>query len=215
MVEQKDSNRIINEFKRQGKNCVAVCSTDKKSIAKLKSAIFNLFEDVLQRNKGKGVFKAIRLMVAGIPNTGKSTLINALVGFKKAITGDKAGVTRTGQWAKLEDLELFDTPGTMPPSFENQTNARHLAYIGCVNDDILDFPDLTLELLKELQQTHPQLLMARYNLPSVEMEGLELYEAICQKRGFIMKGKEFDYDRCANAVIDDLRKCRIGKICFE
>ena len=91
-------------------------------------------------------------MAAGIPNTGKSTIINALCGGKKAVTGNKAGVTKGKQWVRLRELELLDTPGTMPPAFDNQTLAIHLAYIGSMNDANIDFGDLAFELLKELKE---------------------------------------------------------------
>lgn len=214
-VKISDLQRVLTAMKKEGKNCVAVSSFDKKSLVKLKNELFNMFDDIISKNREKGIFKAVRVMVAGIPNTGKSTLINSLVGSKKAVTGDKAGVTRSGQWVKLSDLELFDTPGTMPPSFDNQKNALHLAYIGSVNDDILDMGDLALELIKELRDNYPELLKARYGLENVDKEGLELFDEICLQRGFVLKGRELDYDRCANAVIDDLRKGRIGKICFD
>ena len=94
-------------------------------------------------------------MVAGIPNTGKSTIVNLLSGQKRAKTGDKAGVTRDVRWLKCGAFDLLDTPGTMPPSFDNQYHARHLAYIGSINDDILDMDDVALELLGELAEKYP------------------------------------------------------------
>ena len=103
----------------------------------------------------------------------------------------------------------------MPFSFENQEDAKHLAYIGCVNDDILDFGDLTFELIKELKGKYPELLKARYGLTDLDKETIEIFDDICLKRGFILKGKEPDYDRASVAIIDDLRKGRIGKIIFE
>ena len=215
LVEQKDVNRILDSFKRQSKQCIAVSFFDKKSMVKLKSTFLSMFDDIIKRNEEKGVFKPIRAMVVGIPNTGKSTVINALCSAKKAITGDKAGVTRSGQWVKTGTFELFDTPGTMPFSFENQEDAKHLAYIGCVNDDILDFGDLTFELIKELKDKYPELLKARYGLTDLDKETIEIFDDICLKRGFILKGKEPDYDRASVAIIDDLRKGRIGKIIFE
>ena len=154
-------------------------------------------------------------MVAGIPNTGKSTIINSLCGGKKAITGDKAGVTKGKQWVRLRELELLDTPGTMPPAFDNQILAKHLAYIGSMNDANIDFNDLAFELLKELQVTYPNLLKSKYGIENTEVETLELFDAICVRRGFLRRGGEFDYDRCAVAIIDDFRKGRIGKIILD
>ena len=161
------------------------------------------------------MYKPLRIMVAGIPNTGKSTLINAFAGAKKAVTGDKAGVTKGKQWIKLEGLELLDTPGTMPPSFDDQTYAKHLAYIGSINDDILDFEELTLELLGELAKNRPSALEAKYGITDFGAPPLELYEQVCRRRGFLLRGGEYDYERCAKAVVDDFRKGRMGKIALE
>ena len=127
-------------------------------------------------------------MVAGIPNTGKSTIINTISGGKRAETGDKAGVTRANKWIRLGDFELLDTPGTMPPSFENQTYAKHLAYIGSLNDDILDTEGLALELIDELKIIAPDKLMEKYSLTSLDKEPLALYDDICKRRGFLLRG---------------------------
>ena len=129
-----------------------------------------ILKEKLERNKLKGVFKPVRIMVAGIPNTGKSTIINALCGGKKAVTGNKAGVSKGKQWVRLRELELLDTPGTMPPAFENQYLAKHLAYIGSMNDANIDFNDLAYELLKELAEKYPQLLKEKYGMRSLNMQ---------------------------------------------
>ena len=156
----------------------------------------------------------MRVMVAGIPNTGKSTIINALSGGKKTQTGNKAGITRGKQWVRLKDLELLDTPGTMPPAFDDQQSALRLAYIGSMNDANIDFNDLAFELLKELSVKYPELLKARYGTEGVQ-EPLDAMNAICVRRGFLLKGGDYDYERCAAAVIDDFRKGRIGKIFLD
>mgnify|MGYP002801834758 FL=1 len=153
-------------------------------------------------------------MVAGIPNTGKSTVINALAGGKRAVTGDKAGVTRGKQWIRCAGFELLDTPGTMPPSFENQTLAQHLAYIGSINDDILDFYGLSLELLRELAENYPALLRERYAIEEISSPA-EMLGGICKRRGFVLRGGEYDLERGARALMDDFRKGRIGKITLE
>ncbi|MBE7083231.1 MAG: ribosome biogenesis GTPase YlqF [Clostridiales bacterium] len=215
LVETKDVNRTIAEFKNESKETVAISAMDKRAVDLLYAKLFSLLKDKLERNKEKGVFKPIRFMVAGIPNTGKSTIINALCGGKKAITGDKAGVTKGKQWVRLRELELLDTPGTMPPAFENQTLAKHLAFIGSMNDANIDFNDLAFELLKELKEKYPNLLKSKYGIENTEVETLELFDAICVRRGFLRRGGEYDYDRCAVAIIDDFRKGRIGKIILD
>ncbi len=215
LVEKADVIRTVQEFKAEGRETVAVSAMDKKAVDLLYERIFNLLKEKLERNKLKGIFKPIRIMVAGIPNTGKSTIINALCGGKKAITGDKAGVTKGKQWVRLRELELLDTPGTMPPAFDNQELAKHLAYIGSMNDANIDFNDLAYELLKELKDKYPKLLKAKYDLEDLEVETIDLFNAICTRRGFLRRGGEYDYDRLSTAVIDDFRKGRIGKIILD
>lgn len=215
LVDGADVKRTVAEFMAEGKAMVAVSAMDKRAVDLLYARIFDLLKEKLERNKLKGVFKPIRIMVAGIPNTGKSTIINALCGGKKAITGDKAGVTKGKQWVRLKELELLDTPGTMPPAFDNQTLAKHLAYIGSMNDANIDFNDLAFELIKELKEKYPKLLKEKYNIENLEVETLELFNAICVRRGFLRRGGEYDYDRCSTAVIDDFRKGRIGKIILD
>ena len=215
LVEKEDVSRTVKEFSIEGKETVAISAMDKKAIDLLYSRIFALLKEKLDRNKEKGIFKPVRIMVAGIPNTGKSTIINALCGGKKTITGNKAGVTKGKQWVRLRELELLDTPGTMPPAFENQTLAKHLAYIGSMNDANIDFNDLAFELIKELAEKYPKLLQEKYDIEDVTLPTLELFNAICVRRGFLMKGGDFDYERCATAVVDDFRKGRIGKIILD
>lgn len=215
LVDKADAARICAAFAAEGKAAAAVCLTDKKTVSRLYEKILSALKDKLERNRAKGVYKPLRIMVAGIPNTGKSTLINAFAGAKKAVTGDKAGVTKGKQWIKLEGLELLDTPGTMPPSFDDQTYAKHLAYIGSINDDILDFEELTLELLGELAKNRPSALEAKYGITDFGVPPLELYEQVCRRRGFLLRGGEYDYERCAKAVVDDFRKGRMGKIALE
>ena len=215
LVEQRDIARNLSALKAEGKQAVAAVGTEKRSVRAVYDGIFSMLAEKTARNRAKGVFKPMRVMVAGIPNTGKSTVINSLSGAKKAVTGDKAGVTKGKQWIRLFDLELLDTPGTMPPSFENQELAKHLAYIGSVNDDILDFTELAPELLEELWQRYPALLAEKYGIGEEEDTPLKKSEKVCRRRGFLLRGGEYDYERCAKAVVDDFRKGRIGKICLE
>ena len=215
LVQVSDIKRTIHEFSLEGKECIATSTMDKRTVDLLYAKIFSLLKDKLERNKEKGIFKPVRIMVAGIPNTGKSTIINSLCGGKKAITGNKAGVTKGKQWVRLRELELLDTPGTMPPAFENQTLAKHLAYIGSMNDANIDFNDLAFELLAELKEKYPELLKAKYSIEDLGVETLDLFNAICVRRGFLMRGGDYDYERCATAIIDDFRKGRIGKIILD
>lgn len=158
LIEKSDAEKMIRAFKKENKTAIAVSAMDKRAVDGLYNAIFAMLSEKLEKNKEKGVFKPLRIMVAGIPNTGKSTIINGLVGGKKTVTGNKAGVTKGKQWVRIRELELLDTPGTMPPSFRNQEEARRLAFIGSMNDANLDFGDLAVELLEELKKIIPNCL---------------------------------------------------------
>ncbi len=177
------------------------------------SALDGLVAEKREKNAQKGYNKTFRFMVVGVPNTGKSTVINLLAGAKRAVTGDKAGVTRGKQWIRLDGFELLDTPGTMPPAFENQRLALHLAYVGSINDDILDTDDIALALLEELYEKYPANLGARYGISGGTP--LEMLEQVAKKRGFMLRGGEYDYERAERAVIDDFRKGRLGAVTLD
>ncbi|MBQ8229331.1 MAG: ribosome biogenesis GTPase YlqF [Clostridia bacterium] len=208
------ADAFLKLFEDKGKLAVKCDSTNISTKRILVQKLNAITEEKRARAQAKGLNRTFRFMVAGIPNTGKSTIVNLLSGQKRAKTGDKAGVTRDVRWLKCGAFDLLDTPGTMPPSFDNQYHARHLAYIGSINDDILDMDDIALELLGELAEKYPQYLTERYGITDFS-EKLGMYEALCKRRGFILRGGEFDYERGAKALIDDFRKGRIGKICLE
>lgn len=205
---------FVKMFEDKGKYCVKCNSTNIATKRILLQQLNAITEEKRARAQAKGLNRTFRFMVAGIPNTGKSTIVNLLSGQKRAKTGDKAGVTRDVRWLKCGAFDLLDTPGTMPPSFDNQDLAKHLAYIGSINDDILDMDDIALELLGELAEKYPEYLTERYGITDFESK-LGMYEALCKRRGFILRGGEFDYERGAKALIDDFRKGRIGKMCLE
>ncbi len=213
LADQK-ADGFVRLIEGKGKACVKCNSTNISSKRLLVQKLTALTEEKRARAEAKGLNRTFRFMVAGIPNTGKSTIVNLLSGQKRAKTGDKAGVTRDVRWLKCGAFDLLDTPGTMPPAFDNQHLARHLAYIGSINDDILDMDDVALELLGELAELYPQYLTERYGITDFSGK-LGMYEALCKRRGFILRGGEFDYERGAKALIDDFRKGRIGKICLE
>ena len=209
------TDTFVTEINQSGALAVKCAAAQASSAAKqIGAKALELLREKRERDAAKGIVRPLKFMVAGIPNTGKSTIINALSGQKRAITGDRAGVTRGKQWIRCAGFELLDTPGTMPPSFENQTLAQHLAYIGSINDDILDFYGLSLELLRELAAGYPALLKERYALEDLSSPAAML-GGVCKRRGFIVRGGEYDFERGSRALIDDFRKGRIGKITLE
>ncbi len=171
-----------------------------------------LCEQKIKKAEGKGLNAFIKAMVVGVPNSGKSTLVNNLCGKAKAITGDKAGVTRGKQWVNVgENIHLLDTPGTLYPNLENQGSALRLALLGSIRNEVLDFGELAVGLIKELRKLKPEALKARYGVDD-EGEPYEVIEKIAEARKLKSKGGEVDYDRASAMMIDDFRKGRLGKI---
>lgn len=160
--------------------------------------------------------RPLRLMIFGVPNVGKSSLINKLTGKKSAKTGDRPGVTRGKQWLTLTNgMQLLDTPGILWPKFEDPDVGLNLAFCGSIRDEILDVETLCLELIKVLLQDYSSLLEARYKVEEISEDGLEAMEQIALKRGFIFPGKRIDYERTAKTVLDEFRGGKIGRITLE
>ncbi|MDE5619603.1 MAG: ribosome biogenesis GTPase YlqF, partial [Ruminococcus sp.] len=160
---------------------------------------------------------AVRLRIVGIPNVGKSSLINRLAGSKRAKVEDRPGVTRTKQWVKLDNnVELLDMPGVLWPKFEDQNVAIKLAFTGAVSDDILDIETLAMKLLVFLKENYPQSLKERYKIDYTDDEsGLDLLEKIGKKRGMMISGGEINTERAAITVIDEFRSAKLGRITLE
>lgn len=213
LVDSDSLKSIVEIFKRKGLNYLVTVGSNSKDAKAIFSAVSNLLKEKVENREKKGVNKSLRFMVCGIPNTGKSTIINNLSGKRATQTGDKAGVTKGKQWIKLDNLELLDTPGTMPPNFDNQEYARHLAYIGSINDDILDIETLCLDFIEDMENKFPNVIKDKYGVEGEKP--IEIFDAICLKRGYVMRGREPDYTRCARAVIDEFRKGKLGKLCLE
>lgn len=204
---------LLKKIRDKGAAAIKINAVNSGSRRDISGAIDKLVAEKRERAALKGQSKVFRFMIAGVPNTGKSTLINLLAGSRRAETGDKAGVTRGKQWIRCDGFELLDTPGTMPPAFENQQLARRLAYVGSINDDILDLDDVALELLKELSEKYPSRLKERYDVS--DGTPLEMLEGVCKKRGFLLRGGDYDYERGDRAVIDDFRKGKLGRITLD
>lgn len=207
------ADNILKIIRGKGAAAVKINAVNAGSKRDITGAIDSLIAEKRARALEKGQTRIFRFMIAGVPNTGKSTLINLLAGSRRAETGDKAGVTRGKQWIRCGSFELLDPPGTMPPAFENQKLAARLAFVGSINDDILDIDDIALALLAEIYEKYPVRLAERYGI-----EGgtpLEMLETVCKKRGFLLRGGDYDYERAERAVIDDLRKGKLGKITLD
>ena len=179
--------------------------------------LFKLLESMeAEKNQDKVRIKPYRLMIVGVPNVGKSSLINRMTGKKSAQTGDKPGVTRGKQWLKLKNnMQLLDTPGILWPKFEDPKAGLNLAFCGSIRDEILDVPTLAMELIGVLGERYPQLLMERYKLEELGETPLENMESMAMKRGCILPGKRIDYERIGKLVLDEFRGSKIGRITLE
>ena len=194
-------------------------STASGASTKILEKIEKLCAIKINKNLQKGVNANIKVMVIGVPNCGKSTVINNLCGKAKTITGDKAGVTRGKQWVTVrKNIQVLDTPGTLYPNLSNEKMARYLAYIGSIKNEILDFNELCFEFVKDILREYPTAFQERYGItyeisenPANE-EVVEIIEQIANARHFISKGGDIDYDRTCIMIIDDFRKKRLGNI---
>lgn len=181
----------------------------------------NLLEKMLLKeqelkNKDQIRKRNLRMMIVGVPNVGKSSLINRLTGKKSAQTGDRPGVTKGKQWLTLKNgMQLLDTPGILWPKFEDPKVGLNLAFCGSIKDEVLDTATLALELITVLQERYPKMLIERYKLDDVSELPLDTMEDIARKRGFILPGKRIDYERCARTVLDEFRSSKIGRITLE
>ena len=173
-------------------------------------------QDIVGKALQKGIRKTVRAMVVGIPNVGKSTMINRLYGRAVAQIGDRPGVTKSNQWVKISPyLELLDTPGLLWPKFEDQEAARRLCYIGCVKDEVVNLSDLAIHLLEELCIRIPDRVVERYHIKNTSLRNLDLLDAVCAGRGWLLKGAQYDYDRCCSVVLDEFRAGKLGRITLE
>lgn len=179
--------------------------------------LFRLLERLkADKNKEQVRNKPFRLMIVGVPNVGKSSLINRMTGKKSTKTGDRPGVTKGKQWLTLSNgMQLLDTPGILWPKFEDPKAGLDLAFCGSIKDEILDTATLALELIKVLQAEYPEQLMARYKIDEICKEALDTMEAIAVKRGWILSGKRIDYERCGRTILDEFRAGLIGRITLE
>ena len=168
------------------------------------------------RNAERSVKRPLRIMIVGVPNVGKSSLINRLTGKRSAMTGDKPGVTKGKQWLTLTNgMQLLDTPGILWPKFEDPDVGLNLAFCGSIKDDILGVQDLGYELIRVLGERYPELLRERYKLEEISDQAIENMDNIALKRGFIMSGKRIDYERTGRTVLDEFRGGKIGRITLE
>ncbi len=216
LADDHVSEEWIQYFRSRGILSGKIVSTSSEGKTIATRLISESTKSEVERMKAKGVQKTVRALVVGIPNVGKSTFINRIAGESRTKVGDRPGVTKGTQWVRVTPyLELLDSPGLLWPKLEDQTAARHLAFLGSINDEILELEELALQLLQELRNLCPEELSARYKKIDRETPDENLLHAVCQSRGFLIKGGELDTERAARVLLDEFRGGKIAHVTLE
>ena len=211
------NEKWLEYFKAQDIPAVLVSSSDGKGINGISPLVNSILKDKLAKRAERGITGELtKVMIVGIPNVGKSTLINKLAGRAGAKTGDRPGVTKGKQWITVKNkFMLLDTPGILWPKFDDEEAARRLAFSGAIKDEILDVEELAVYLIAYLRQAYPDKLCERYKITLDEKEDYEILEDIGRKRGCAVRGGEVDTYRAANMLLDEFRAAKIGNISLE
>ena len=217
LADRSKLDRWIKYYKDRGIKAIPIDTMKGIGLNKLIDECKNVTKEKMDSLKEKGrKERPIRIMIVGVPNVGKSSIINKLTGRKSTVTGDKPGVTKGKQWVRLKgNLELLDTPGILWPKFEDQDVALNLAFSRAIKDEILDIETLALKLIGKLMDIEPDKLKTRYKLEELGHSDIETMDMIGRKRGFITGREELDYTRIATTVLNEFREGKIGKITLE
>ena len=220
LADPETNKKWIEHFKARGIPAVLIDSVSSLGIDELGAAIRELMAEKLERYKSKGMSgRKLKAMIVGIPNVGKSSLINRLAGGKKAKVEDRPGVTMTKQWVPTDiGFDLLDMPGVLWPKFEETRVGENLAITGAIKDATLDTEEIAMLCCLRLYNEATEQFLARYKLTKEECDGLDsydLFELVGRKRGFLIRGGEVDHKRTADAVLDEFRGAKIGRISLE
>ncbi|MBE6977176.1 MAG: ribosome biogenesis GTPase YlqF [Ruminococcaceae bacterium] len=209
--------RWASYFKSKGIAAVATDCKSRKGINQFTPAVRQLLHEKIERDAAKGMTRALRIMIVGIPNVGKSTLINQISGRKGAKAENRPGVTRGKQWVTVDkDLLLMDTPGILWPKFEDPNVGMMLAYTGAVKDGVMDLEELACRLMELLNQRYPAMLKDRYGIEcQADTPGWQLLEAAGKKRGYLLSKGEINTERMAKVLIDEFRGGKLGRLTLE
>ena len=210
--------RWLEYYKNIGVTSIATDCRSGKNVQRIVPVIKDMLQETIDRWASRGMTgKAIRLMIVGIPNVGKSSLINRLAGSKRAKVEDRPGVTKGKQWVAVSsDIELLDMPGVLWPKFSDKDVGLCLAFTGAIKDDIMDMEALACEFIAKMRAVNPEALAVRYSIAlSDEMDDYDVLCAIGKKRGFLVSGGEINTERAANILLDEFRSGKLGKITLE
>jgi ribosome biogenesis GTPase A len=218
VADDRATDKWISFYEKQNIAAIPVDCRSGKGLNKFAPKVKELLKGKIEKNSAKGmVGKPLRVMVVGIPNTGKSSFINRMAGAQKAKVADKAGVTRSNQWFAIGNgLELLDTPGVLWPKFDDPAVGDKLAFIGSVKDTVIDLESLAARLIEVLKRDYPDRLAERYKITDFEDKQIfEIMDMIGKKRGMLISGGEIDYERVSVMLLDEFRGGKLGKITFE
>ncbi len=221
MADDNITRQWIEYFKKQGQHALPVDCRTGKGLNKYHDLVRTVLADKIRSNEEKGMpGKALRMMVVGIPNTGKSSFINRMAGKNRAKVADKPGVTRHNQWFAIGGgIELLDTPGVLWPKFDDPVVGDRLAFIGSVKDEVLDSETMAVRLVEVLRDGYEDKLTSRFKLKNIndihEVMAWEILEEIARERGMLIRGGEVNTERASIMLLDEYRGGKMGKISFE
>ena len=220
LADPAATKRWAEYFKSRGMSVVCTDCKSRKGIADFSPAVRAACKEKIQRDQARGMNRAVRLMVVGIPNVGKSTLINQISGRKGAKAENRPGVTRGKQWVTVDStLQLLDTPGILWPKFEDPQVGLMLAYTGAVKEDVIDLEELACRLMQLLWERYPEAIRERYGVqmpgPGSDFPGFDLLTQAGKKRGFLLRGNEINTERMAKVLIDEYRSGKLGRFTLE
>lgn len=216
LADPEENDRWLKYYGTQGIQAVLIDSRKGTGLKEIRNAVTAACEKKIERDRKRGIInRPVRAMVAGIPNVGKSTFINAYAKKACTKTGNKPGVTKGKQWIRLDkSLELLDTPGVLWPKFEDELTGLHLAMIGAINDEILQAEELACKVILLMQEEYPGRLQERYKIDE-KGDPADVLAEIALKRGCLKKGGEADADKAAGLLLDEFRSGILGRITIE
>ena len=216
LADERVTAKWVDFFEKQGIKVIKLDSRQRSGMKSVNNAILEVCKEKIERDRKRGIInRPVRAMIVGIPNVGKSTFINSFAGKACAKTGNKPGVTKGKQWIRLnKTVELLDTPGILWPKFDNEKIANDLAFIGSINDQILNLTELSLKFIESVKNDYAGIFTSRYDIEETD-DGVTMLGDIAIARGCLKKGGEPDYDKAAALIFDDFRSGKLGKISIE